>query len=145
VPPRATSAQIDAESAWVQSLPFAMTGYFDAHRVVPAVYRCLTVTIVWVVSANPATDSTLLGVIRAFDPAVEQLESRRSANGVQWRTSKISGSTNLRVNRQYVYRNHRMVKYVHELVDRVLLAGKAPNVSDATAARRDIHRTKRVP
>lgn len=126
IPPVATKGQCEAEQAWVRSLPFALNGYFEVLAGTPSFYRTLTITIAWAPGSPVPSPATMVGAVRAVDPNATTPPSA-AADGAtfRWRTGQISGDTNIRVSggsgTRYVYRNHRIVKYVHDLVEKVLL------------------------
>jgi hypothetical protein len=119
-PPRATLGQCAAEEQWTLSLPFRLEGYFPALRATPKVFCTFTVAIVWapVPGYPPPDPNTLLGVVRLSDPRADGFTL--TPGGVSWRSGRVIGSTNISVNRVPVYRNHRVVPFVHELVMQTL-------------------------
>lgn len=127
--PRATRARVEAEKAWVGSLPFAMAGYFDVLGAEPALGMNLVVSIVWREGLS-APSGTLQGVLGVLDADARVLAC--DAAGARVRSGSISGWTGLRT-RGFVHRNTRLVGYVHRLVEEVLLpldrAGRLGRVS----------------
>jgi hypothetical protein len=119
VPPYASKAQREGEVRWATSLPFSFEGYPDIVRLEPSVYVRITVFVTWAGHARGPDANTLLGVIRVSDPTADHFEMTR--HGCQWVSGKIEGDTGIMVNRQPVYRNHRVVKYVHDLVEQTLM------------------------
>jgi hypothetical protein len=117
--PTATRARCDEEAAWVRSLPFELTGYFEALSRKPGYREHLGVRLDFGAGRVPES-SLLLGIVLRLDPEAG-LTHVDSATALRWMSGAISGATGIRINRQSIYRNHRLVKYVHELVDGALL------------------------
>jgi hypothetical protein len=116
LPPLASRAAVDAERAWVASLPFALEHYFTVIGAGPAPECCLNVELE---ISRELAPGLVQGVIANYDPESRVLEA--SGTRIHFRTGPISGSTGIRINRSNVYRNHRLGKAVHRLVDVVLL------------------------
>jgi hypothetical protein len=119
VPPVASSAQCAAEEQWVAQLPFRMGGYLEVLSTTPGGFMTISVQVSWARPGTQPDPNTLLGVVRVSDPAAEDLQV--GSEHATWRSSLIDGTTGIRVNGRPVYRNHRIVRYVHELVERTLL------------------------
>jgi hypothetical protein len=114
--PRASAAQRDAEASWQRSLPFTLTGYFEMLSAEPRVSCQVQVHLEWASPRVPAAQ-LVVGVVQRVDPGASPTAGDPSG----WTSAAISGSTGILVNGVSVRRNHRIVKYVHELVDGVLL------------------------
>jgi hypothetical protein len=117
MPPLASPAGVEAERAWAASLPFAFDWYFELLASPPSGITRVRVEITW---ASRGVDAqTLQGVIALFDTDSRVVEARNERAEIT--TGTISGSTGIRVNRVYVYRNHRLGTAMHRFVDVVLL------------------------
>lgn len=116
--PRATRARVRAEEAWVQSLPFAMTGYFEVLGDRPALGMTLVVSIAWRDASAP-DEGTLQGLLGTLDTAARVVS--RDATTACVRSGGISGRTGIKSPGVVTQRNTRLVGYVHRLVDEVLL------------------------
>ncbi len=118
VPPLATRASVQAEVAWVDGLPFGMTGYFEALEAGPRDECRLRVTLTWADGHVPPGGEVVQNVFGVLDTSA-QVRSV-SAKDVTLRTGPISGATGVRVNKVSVYRNTQIVTYVHNLVTKAL-------------------------
>jgi hypothetical protein len=116
VPPVATPAQVDAERAWVASMPFGLEGYFETLSAQPETYVRLEIQLAW--QAVGVDVSMLRGVVGLLDTEAQVTSTQ---DGVTLATGKISGSTGVAVNRVPICGNHEVAKYLHKLVDVVLL------------------------
>lgn len=117
LPPLASRAAVEAERAWVASLPFALDGYFELIASKPRGVSAVRVDLWW---TNQGVDlPTLQGIIALFDTqsSINQAHDAHAS----FTTGPISGSTGIRINRAYVYRNHRLGTAVHRLVEVVLM------------------------
>jgi hypothetical protein len=112
--PTANAATHAAEDHFVSSLPFAFSGYFDALGATPRAMCRLSFDVQFA-SRAPAPD-VFAGVVQRTDPG-----AALAANAWGWAGSPISGHTGIRINKVPVHRNHRIVKYVHDVVEQVLL------------------------
>jgi hypothetical protein len=117
LPPTASRAAVEAERAWAASLPFPFERYFELLACDPSSQYRVRVELWW--STQGVDRPTLEGIVALFDPASRVLEVERGH--AVFTTGPISGSTGIRVNRVSIYRNHRLAKAVHRLVDTVLL------------------------
>ncbi len=117
MPATASRAGVEAERAWVQSLPFALERYFDVIGAVPEDEVRLRVDLWW--TAQGVDPRTLQGIVALFDPRSTVAEAQGACTS--FTTGPISGSTGITVNDSSVYRNHRLSKTVHRLVDVVLM------------------------
>jgi hypothetical protein len=117
--PRASRARVEAERAWSASLPFRLDGYFEALAAVPSGQCWLRVVVAWAGAGAPPDASLVQGALGVVDTSARVTEA--AAEGLTIETGPISGATGIRVNRVWVYRNTRVVAYVHDLVDRVLV------------------------
>ncbi|MGZ3421437.1 MAG: hypothetical protein ACXWUG_15975 [Polyangiales bacterium] len=133
LPPMASRAGVEAERAWVASLPFVLEHYFDVIAAQPDAECRLHVQLEW--STRAVDGRTLQGVIALFDTQSSVTEA--GGTRATFSTGPISGSTGIRVNRSNVYRNHRLSKAVHRLVDVVLM----PIHRDAPLARVKLSRS----
>jgi hypothetical protein len=117
MPPMASRAGVEAERAWAASLPFALEHYFDVIGAAPEGFCSLRVTLWW--TSRGVDERTLQGLIALFDTQSTVLEV--DGRHASFLTGQIEGFTGIRINRAPVYRNHRLGKAVHRLVDLVLL------------------------
>lgn len=117
VAPRATRGQVQAERAYVASLPFPLEGYFEALSGEPQGFCKLRIELEW--RASGTDPATLQGVFGLIDTAARVTTCDAGAASVT--TGPISGITNIRVNRVPVYRNHGLAKYLRRLIEQVLL------------------------
>lgn len=117
LPPTASRAAVEAERAWVASLPFALERYFDVIAAEPEGLCRLHVELQW--TTQGVDPRTLQGIVALFDTQARVPEAQGAY--ASFTTGPISGSTGIRVNRRNIYRNHRLAKAVHRLVDVVLL------------------------
>jgi hypothetical protein len=114
---RASAAQVGAERRWVQSLPFAMNGYFEVLEG-PAEKECrLLVELEWLAAPAPA-DETILGVWGLHDTGVRI--DKRVGSIVTIRSGPISGN-GVQLSIYWIYDNRSIPRFVHGLVDRVLV------------------------
>jgi hypothetical protein len=117
VAPRATRSRMIAERTYVASLPFTLEGYFEVLSIAPS-YSCkLTIGIEWRTSGTDA--STLQGLLGLIDTGARVTSCDARAASIT--TGDISGSTGISVNKSPVYRNHKLAKYLDDLIDRVLM------------------------
>jgi hypothetical protein len=117
LPPTASRAAVQAERVWVASLPFALERYFDVIAADPSSECRMQVELWW---TTPGVDPRILqGIIALFDTESSVTES--GGAHASFTTGSISGSTGIRVNGAHIYRNHRLGKAFHRLVDVVLL------------------------
>lgn len=116
ITPVAGDERIASEREWLATRPFPVTGYFEALQQTPT-SGALLFTRVRFAGEVPTPDLVqgVLGVIDA-NPVVRPAGDRIYL----LQSGLISGATGIRVNRVPVYRNHRIVPYVHSLVDKVL-------------------------
>ncbi|MBZ5708658.1 hypothetical protein [Nannocystis pusilla] len=116
IEPVAGDGRIAGEREWLATRPFPVTGYFEALQH-PPTSGALLLTRVRFAGEVPPPDLVqgVLGVIDA-NPVV------RPEGGQIYllQSGLISGATGIRINKRPVYRNHRIVPYVHGLVDNVL-------------------------
>ena len=117
VPPMASRASVEAERAWVASLPFPLDWYFELLASEPDASVRVRVELWWSTSGVDAR--TLAGILALFDTDSTVLEVHGAH--ASFTTGRISGMTGIRINRSNVYRNHRLGKAVHRLVEVVLL------------------------
>jgi hypothetical protein len=118
-PPVATRARVDAERRWARSLPFTMEGYFEVLAGEPRRDFRLAVSVTWSDPGRSPSEDVLRGVLGRLDTGADIVSDDRAA--VTLRSRAISCVTGFRVNDEHVYRNTRIVAYVHDLVDEVLL------------------------
>lgn len=133
VAPTASRAAVAAERAWVASLPFPFEHYFDVIAAPPDAECRLLVQLEW--RAQGVDARTLQGIIALMD--TQSLVREVFGTRATFATGPISGGTGIRVNRSYIYRNHRLSKAVHRLVEVVLL----PIHRDAPLARVTLSRS----
>lgn len=118
--PKATRARVGAEREWASSLPFAMAGYFEILGGEPRRSCVLTVTLAWRDPRAAVGAGTLQGLVGLLDTGA-RAESRDAARALI-RSGPIVDRAWIRINRTYyVHRNTELVRYVHRLVDQVLL------------------------
>ena len=117
--PVATRRSVTAERAWMASLPFALEGYFEALEAQPELTSHLDLTLHWVDARRTPDDNTVQGVLGSLDTSARV--ASRGEEALTIRSGPISGGTRIRVNRVWVYRNTRLVTYVHDLMGKVLL------------------------
>jgi hypothetical protein len=117
LPPTASRAGVEAERAWVASLPFPLEHYFDVIAAEPSGECQLRVELWW--TTQGVDPRTLQGIIALFDTQSSVIDAH--GTHASFMTGPISGSTGIRINRSYVHRNHRLGKAVHRLVDVVLM------------------------
>ncbi|MCY0994466.1 hypothetical protein OV203_45505 [Nannocystis sp. ILAH1] len=114
--PVAGDARVASERDWLAARPFPVRGYFEALQQRP-VAGAVLLTQVRFAGETPPLD-LVQGVLGRIDanPSV------RSAGGrdLVLQSGLVSGATGIRINKVPVYRNHRIVPYVHRLVDEVL-------------------------
>lgn len=113
--PKATDGQRAQEQSWYQALPFALTGYFEALRQSPLPHCRLRILLQFASQRAP-TAELFAGIVLRVDPGATP-----HPPAVGWSASPISGHTGIKVNNVRIYRNHRIVKYVHDVVEQVLL------------------------
>jgi hypothetical protein len=118
-PPIATRRRVASEGTWASSLPFTMEGYFEALASPPSSECRLMIRLAWGDAAPAREAGAVQGVFGVIDTGA-QVESEQDGT-LSIRTGSISGRTGIRVNQMDVYRNTRLVAYVHDLVDKVLL------------------------
>ena len=117
LPPMASRAGVEAERAWVASLPFALDWYFELLASDPQYETRVSVDVWW--TTGGVDRATLQGVIALFDTESRVVEVH--GGHASFTTGPISGMTGIRVNRVSVLRNHRLGTTVHRLVDEVLM------------------------
>ena len=117
LPPLSSRAALEAERAWVASLPFALEGYFDVIGAPPEIRCRLRVELWW---EGPGVDpETLQGVAALFDTEARLIEVKSGYASLT--SGPISGRIIARARRSNILRNHRFGKVVHRLVDVFLL------------------------
>jgi hypothetical protein len=125
-PPRSSRARLASERAWVARLPFTLEGYFEALGAEPEEAMRLALEIVWTAEApggaGPDPDA-VLNILGVVDTGASIVPGRTGAVRIQ--SGSISGSTGISVssggNYTTLTRNTRVVRYVHRLVDEVLM------------------------
>ena len=117
LPPMASRASVEAERAWAASLPFALDWYFELLSSRPSSEHRVVVDLWW--NAQAVDAPTLQGIIALFHP--ESVVREAKDGHASFTTGPISGSTGIRIDRRSVYRNHRLGKEIHRLVDVVLM------------------------
>src|SRR5262249_53938612 len=95
LPPTASRAAVEAERAWVASLPFTLERYFDVIGAQPEFECRLRVELSWTKQGVDAR--TLEGIIALFDTGSQVVEARGAS--ATFVTGPISGRTGIRVNR----------------------------------------------
>jgi hypothetical protein len=120
VPPLASAGAVAAERSWATSLPFRLDGYFDMLSTPPSYAKTIGFSVRWQnAPCRPPEAALMQSIVAAVDPKAQI--QRVDEHSVVFVTGSISGYTGIRVNRSPVYRNHRLPKAVHEMVDRVLV------------------------
>ncbi|WAS98003.1 hypothetical protein [Nannocystis punicea] len=116
VEPVAGAGELERERAWLAGRPFPVRGYFEALQQRPVSGAVLMVQVRFAGETPPL--DLVQGVLGRIDanPGVQQAGDR----DLVLRSGLISGATGIRINKVPVYRNHRIVPYVHRLVDEVL-------------------------
>ncbi|WP_096332616.1 hypothetical protein [Nannocystis exedens] len=114
--PVAGDGRIARERAWLAARPFPVRGYFEALQQRP-VSGAVLLAQVWFAGDAPPLD-LVQGVLGRIDAGASVQPT--GGRGLVLQSSLISGATGTRVNKVPVYRNHRIVPYVHRLVDEVL-------------------------
>jgi hypothetical protein len=113
----ASDAAVEAERAWVAALPFRFDQYFDVLGAKPEAECRLHLELWW---AGQGVDGhTLQGIVALFD--TQSVVVQPQGGHAAFKTGPISGMTGIRINRHNVYRNHRLGKALHRLVEVVLL------------------------
>jgi hypothetical protein len=116
LPPTASPAQVDAEHDWIAKLPFALEGYFEALSAKPEISVQLRIELAW--QTVGVELPTLQGILGLLDTEARVTGASDRATIT---TGMIDGSTGVAVNRAPICGNHRVAKYVHKLVDVVLM------------------------
>lgn len=114
--PAVNDAGLERERAWLASRPFPLAGYFEALRQPPTSGALLLVRVRFAGEVPPV--DLVQGLLGRIDPkgAVQSAGVRE----LLLQSGLISGATGIRVNKVPVYRNHRIVGYVHRLADELL-------------------------
>lgn len=114
--PVASAGRVAREADWLASRPFPLAGYFEALQRAPAAQMHLRVTLRFAGEAPPV--ALVQGLLGRADPAgaVEPAPGE----SLVLRSGPVSGRTGSTVNKVPVLRNHRLVPYVHRLVDDAL-------------------------
>ena len=127
--PKVSPEEMARERAWSASFPFILEGYFEVLSRPPSAARSLVYELRWRDGITPPSITVLEGVFAVADPGacVERIDEE----GARVRSGVISGDTGTRVNRQPVYRNHKLPPHVHDVVEKALvpLAKSHPIVS----------------
>ena len=123
VRPKATRARVEAEKAWTRSLPFGLDGYFEALGAAAQLSCKLTVTLAWIDPGLAADDGTLHGLVGLLDTDARVVSREAGSAVIQSGRIEDRTRTRIQVNRatHYVRRNTPLVRYVHALVEQVLL------------------------
>jgi hypothetical protein len=118
-PPAANRARVAAERAWATSLPFALDGYFETLADPPAFRASLVIDVTWSGDGRGPGRDVLRQILGVVDTgaSVEVCEGSTARARSGW----IWCGTRVRLNRAAITRNTRIVAYVHDLVDRVLV------------------------
>jgi hypothetical protein len=116
---------VEAERAWLASLPVAIDGYFEALSAEPDSECNLLVELRFYPDRPPPDERTMVALLGLIDTdASIQRVSVVSQGGegvLVFRSGSISGETATRVNGVFVYSNQAIARYFHALADRVLL------------------------
>jgi hypothetical protein len=114
--PAIGDAGLERERAWLASRPFPLAGYFEALRQPPTSGALLLVRVRFAGEVPPV--DLVQGLLGRIDPqgAVQSAGGRE----LLLQSGLISGATGIRINKVPVYRNHRIVGYVHRLADELL-------------------------
>jgi hypothetical protein len=117
--PVASVAQLDAEHDWIAKLPFAFEGYFEALSTEPERFTRLQIELAW--QGDGPDLPTLQGIVGLLDTDARVTSAPRDGDGATIMTGRVSGYTGITIDREPIYRNHEVAKYLHRLVDVVLL------------------------
>ena len=114
--PVASDGRVASERAWLAARPFPVRGYFEALQQRPVAGAVLLVRLRFAGETPP------LDLVQGVLGPVDADASVQPAGGrdLVMRSGLVSGVTGIRINKVPVYRNHRIVPYVHRLVDEVL-------------------------
>jgi hypothetical protein len=112
--PVASKSRLRAERQWVENLPFPLQGYFEGLSETPLPSFVVLAEVSFQRAAPPAD---LLRALAGRAGAT----AHGTGPKVLFQSAAISGATGVRSGHRFIYRNHRMVPYVHQLVDDVLL------------------------
>lgn len=113
--PVAGDARVASERAWLAARPFPVRGYFEALQQRPVAGAVLLVQLRFAGETPPL--DLVQGVLARIDP---DAGVQSAGGGLVLQSGRVSGVTGIRINKVPVYRNHRIVPYVHRLVDEVL-------------------------
>lgn len=114
--PRAGRSQVEREREWLGSRGFPLSGYLEALGQPPTPSALLLARVRFTGEVPPL--DLVQGVLGRVDPAATVQPAGQGALLI--RSGGISGSTGMRSGNVFIYRNHRLVPYVHRLVDEVL-------------------------
>lgn len=117
--PLATPARVAAERAWQISLPFTLDGYVETLAEEPALSMRLAIELHWNSDDRSPGEEAIQGLLGLVDTEAEVHVDGRATVHIQ--SGVISGDTWIQSNGGPVKRNTRIVSYVHDLVDTVLL------------------------
>jgi hypothetical protein len=119
IPPLASEGTVAAEHDWAMALPFQLVGYFELLSSEPRSARKLRYEITWRDGAAVPDPGLLHRIFGSVDPQARLDHADRQAAHVT--SGAISGMTGITVNRVPVYRNHKLCKSVHGVVEQVLV------------------------
>jgi hypothetical protein len=113
--PVAGRRRVARETAWLASQPFPLSGYLEVLRSLPQPATGLLARVHFTGEAPP------LELVRGLLGRVDPLGAVILEGGViVLRGAPISGSTEIHTQKVPVFRNHRLIPYVHGLVEQVL-------------------------
>lgn len=113
--PVASKARIAAEERYIKEQPFPVDGYFDVLKNTPQPTTRLQIEVHF--RGAPPEQELFQNLVARTDSSASVHMTGSTGIIV---SAPISGATGVRVNNQFVYRNHRIVPYVHRLLDEVL-------------------------
>ncbi len=113
--PVASAGCIAREYEFVEKRPFPVNGYFDALAIAPVQEAQVLMHVRFRTQAP--SPSLLKDIVGRVDVEATVTQSR---DGLTIQSSPISGATGIRSGGALIYRNHRIVPWLHELLDEVL-------------------------
>ena len=106
---------VNREQQWVEALPFSLERYFDVLSETPVPSTVILAEVTFQSALPPAE---LLHALAGRAEARARVEGDLHACIV---SGPISGVTGIRSGGRFLYRNHLVAKYVHTLVEEVLV------------------------
>lgn len=114
--PSASEERIAEERAFVSKQPFTVTGYFESLAKEPVPQMRLVARARF--RGEIAPSELVRDVVGRVDP---EAEVQGTGDELVVSSSAISGATGIRQGHVWIYRNHKLVPWLHQMVEEVFV------------------------